>query len=104
MNNQIKPIKSSSNRVTPAPSGSELKSGDTAGNMIQLRIPIGTAARAQMPRILPREYCSPILNAAFARAVVSIFSSWIHLIPGLWDQILRVKINAPRPRMARDRY
>src|SRR5215211_5149385 len=71
-NNQIKPVKSSTNRVTPAPSGSELKSGDTAGNMIQLRIPIGTAARAQMPRILPSEYCSPISDAAFARAVVSI--------------------------------
>src|SRR5207342_2259602 len=65
-------------RVTPAPSGSELKSGDTTGNMIQLRIPIGTAARAQMPRILPREYCSPISPVAFARAVVSIFSSCIH--------------------------
>jgi hypothetical protein len=47
--------------------------------MIQLRIPIGTAARAQMPRILPREYCFSISDAAFARAGVSIVSSCIHL-------------------------
>src|SRR4029434_1367085 len=66
-------------RLTPAPSGSELKSGDTAGKMIQRSIPMGTAARAQMPRILPREYCSPILDAAFPRAVVSIFASCIQL-------------------------
>jgi len=31
-----------------------------------------------MPRILPREYCSPISPVAFAPAVVSIFSSCIH--------------------------
>ena len=51
-NNQIKPIAINTIRVTPAPSGSEPKSGDKAGNTIQLRIPIGMAARAQMPRIL----------------------------------------------------
>jgi hypothetical protein len=83
-NSQIKPIKSSTNRVTPAPSGSELKSGDTAGKMIQLRIPIGTAARAQMPRILPREYCSAISEAAFPRAIVSIFSSCILRYPDVY--------------------
>ena len=55
-NNQIKPIVISTTRVTPAPSGSDSKSGDTAGKMTQPRIPIGTAARAQMPRILPSEY------------------------------------------------
>jgi hypothetical protein len=38
-----------------------------------------------MPRILPREYCSPISDAAFARAVVSIFSSCIHLNNPPWE-------------------
>jgi hypothetical protein len=74
-NNHTKPSASSTILVTPNWSGFELKSGDTAGKMIQLRMPIGTAARAQMPRILAREYCSPISDAAFARAVVSIFPS-----------------------------
>ncbi len=63
-------------RVTPAPSGSELESGDKAGNTIQLRIPIGMAASAQIPRILASEYCPSITVDVFARELFSIFSSY----------------------------
>jgi hypothetical protein len=59
--------------------------------MIQLRIPIGTAASAQMPRILPREYCFPVSDTAFARLAISILFLLYHPNTGcLWDQILRV--------------
>jgi hypothetical protein len=64
-NNQIKPIVINPKRVMVAPNGSDLTSGDRAGNTIQLRIPIGAAARAQVPRILPSEYYPPISATAF---------------------------------------
>ena len=78
-NNQIKPTVSSTIRVTPAPSGSEPTSGDTAGNTTQIRIPIGTAARAQMPRILASEYCSPSQRMHLLVPSFPFFSSEIHL-------------------------
>jgi hypothetical protein len=57
-NNQIKPRVSSNSLVTPAPNGSDPKSGATSGKTIHPRMPIGTAASAQIPRIFAREYCS----------------------------------------------
>ena len=55
--NQIKPSVSSTNLVTPDPRVSDSKSGAISGKTIQLRMPIGTAASAQTPRMLPSEYC-----------------------------------------------
>ena len=57
-NNQINPSVSSTILVTPDPRGSDPKSGATSGMTIQLRMPIGTTASAQMPRIFASEYCS----------------------------------------------
>jgi hypothetical protein len=59
-NNQTNPSVSSTILVTPDPRGSDPKSGATSGMTIQLRMPIGAAASAQIPRILAREYCSLI--------------------------------------------
>jgi hypothetical protein len=63
-NNHIKPTVSNTNLVTPAPRGSALKSGDTAGNTTQLKMAIGTAAAAQMPRIFARLYWAVVASGA----------------------------------------
>ena len=73
---------------------------DTAGNMIQLRIPIGTVASAQMPRILPREYCSPISAAAVARELFSksdvfMFSPFLLLLEFVAVTLCNVILNSP---------
>ena len=75
-NCQIRPTVSAHILVVAAASGS--KSADNAGATTQPRIPIGTAARAQMPRILASEYCFPISAATSACALgsFSIFSSY----------------------------
>src|SRR3712207_5516940 len=59
-NNQINPSVSSTTLVTPNARGSVSKSGASSGETIQPRMPIGTVASAQTPRILAREYCSLI--------------------------------------------
>src|ERR687895_57089 len=59
-NNHTNPSVISTNNVTPNARGSESKSSASSGKTIQLRMPIGAAARAQIPRIFASEYCSLI--------------------------------------------
>ena len=76
-NNQINPSVSSTILVTPDPRGSDPKSGATSGMTIQLRMPIGTTASAQMPRIFASEYCSlrrTLLGTLCAYALIFPFS------------------------------
>src|SRR3712207_6149489 len=62
-NNQIKPSASSTILLTPNARGSDSKSGASSGKTIQPRMPIGTVASAQTPRIFAREYCSVRLSS-----------------------------------------
>src|SRR5215217_3016967 len=59
-NNHTNPSAISTNNVTPNARGSESKSSASSGKTIQLRMPIGAAASAQIPRIFAGEYCSLI--------------------------------------------
>ena len=61
-NNQTNPSVSNTTLVTPNSRGSDPASGASSGNAIQLRMPIGTAASAQIPKIFAREYCSLSLS------------------------------------------
>src|SRR3712207_971462 len=80
-NNQIKPSVSSTTLVTPDPKGSDSKSGATSGKTSQPRMPIGTAASAQIPRIFAREYCSVRLSSP---AHLVVFAADIWVAPFFW--------------------
>jgi L-asparagine transporter-like permease len=72
MNCQIKPTVSTPTLVIAAPMGSSVLSGANAGATIQPRMLIGTAAAAQIPRILARLYC-PSVPTAFRDTFLVIF-------------------------------